>query len=48
MHDATRDLVLMSEHWENEWNMTQNLEILTEKLKKALNELEIEKKKTDT
>jgi guanylate cyclase soluble subunit beta len=47
MYDASRDLVLMNEHWENEWNLTQNLEILTDKLKRALEELESEKKKTD-
>lgn len=47
LHDANRDLMLMNEHWEEEWNLTQNLEILTDKLQKALSELEIEKKKTD-
>ena len=47
MHDSTRELVFMNEKWENEWEMTKNLEILTDKLKKALNDLEIEKKKTD-
>jgi len=47
MHDANRDLMMMNEHWEEEWNLTQNLEILTDKLQKALSELEIEKKKTD-
>lgn len=47
MHDASRDLMLMNEHWEEEWNLTQNLEILTDKLQTALAQLEIEKKKTD-
>ena len=47
MHDANRDLMLMNEHWEEEWNLTQNLEILTDKLQKALSELEKEKRKTD-
>jgi len=47
MHDSNRDLILMNEHWEQEWILTQNLEILTDKLQKALLELEIEKKKTD-
>jgi guanylate cyclase soluble subunit beta len=47
MHDASRDLMLMNEHWEEEWNLTQNLEILTDKLQTALAELETEKKKTD-
>jgi len=37
----------MNEHWEEEWNLTQSLEILTDKLQKALLDLEIEKKKTD-
>ncbi len=39
--------MLMNEHWEEEWNLTQSLEILTDKLQKALLDLEIEKKKTD-
>jgi guanylate cyclase soluble subunit beta len=47
VYDATRELVLLNEHWETEWNLTQNLEILTDKLKRALEELEVEKKKTD-
>jgi hypothetical protein len=42
-----RELMLMNEHWEEEWNLTQSLEILTDKLQKALLDLEIEKKKTD-
>ena len=47
MHDANRDLMLMNEHWEEEWNLTQSLEILNDNLSKALSELESEKKKTD-
>lgn len=47
MHDASRDLMLMNEHWEEEWTLTQNLEILTDNLQKALADLESEKKKTD-
>jgi guanylate cyclase soluble subunit beta len=47
MHDANRDLMIMNEKWEEEWNLTQNLEILTDKLQKALADLENEKKKTD-
>jgi hypothetical protein len=39
--------MLMNEHWEEEWNLTQSLEILTDKLQRALLDLEIEKKKTD-
>ena len=45
--DANRDLMIMNEKWEEEWNLTQNLEILTDKLQKALSELNTEKKKTD-
>lgn len=47
MHDSNRDLILMNEHWEEEWNLTQNLEILTDKLQNAYKELEDVKKKTD-
>lgn len=47
MHDASRDLMLMNEHWEEEWTLTQNLEILTDNLQKALADLESEKQKTD-
>lgn len=47
MHDSNRDLMLMNEHWEEEWNLTQNLEILTDKLQNAYKELEDVKRKTD-
>lgn len=47
MHDANRDLILLNENWEEQWKCTQKLEILTDKLKKALTDLEIEKKKTE-
>jgi guanylate cyclase soluble subunit beta len=47
MHDSNRDLILMNERWEEEWTLTQNLETLTDKLQKALSELESVKKKTD-
>ena len=47
MHDSNRDLILMNEHWEEEWNLTQNLEILTDKLQNAYKELEDVKRKTD-
>ncbi|CAM1304733.1 GUCY1B3 (predicted), partial [Pycnogonum litorale] len=47
LHDATRDLVLLSEQFEAEYKLTQNLEILTDKLQKTYRELEDEKKKTD-
>lgn len=47
LHDATRDLVLLSEQWEAEYKLTQKLEVLTEKLQQTYRELEDEKKKTD-
>lgn len=47
LHDATRDLVLLSEHFESEYKLTKNLEILTDKLQLTYRELEDEKKKTD-
>lgn len=47
LHDATRDLVLLSEQFEAEYKLTRNLEILTDKLQLTYRELEDEKKKTD-
>lgn len=47
LHDATRDLVLLSEQFEAEYKLTKNLEILTDKLQLTYRELEDEKKKTD-
>ncbi|KAK7475319.1 hypothetical protein BaRGS_00033466, partial [Batillaria attramentaria] len=47
LHDATRDLVLLSEHFEAEYKLAQKLEILTEELQRTYRELEDEKKKTD-
>lgn len=47
-HDATRDLVMLSEQFEAEYQLTKNLEILTDKLQQTYRELETEKKKTDT
>lgn len=47
MHDATRDLVLLSEQFEAEYKLTRNLEILTDKLQQTYRELESEKKMTD-
>ncbi|ODN06498.1 Guanylate cyclase soluble subunit beta-1 [Orchesella cincta] len=47
LHDATRDLVLLSEQFEAEYKLTQNLEILTDKLQQTHRELENEKQKTD-
>ncbi|XP_060531204.1 guanylate cyclase soluble subunit beta-1 isoform X2 [Cylas formicarius] len=47
LHDATRDLVLMSEQFEADYKLTRNLEILTDKLQQTYRELDGEKKKTD-
>ncbi|XP_071495143.1 guanylate cyclase soluble subunit beta-1-like [Diadema antillarum] len=47
LHDATRDLVLISERFEEEYKFTQKLEILTDKLQQTYREIENEKKKTD-
>ncbi|XP_066954656.1 guanylate cyclase soluble subunit beta-1 isoform X1 [Macrobrachium rosenbergii] len=47
LHDATRDLVLLSEKFEAEYNLTTNLEILTDKLQHTYRELESERQKTD-
>lgn len=47
LHDATRDLVLMSEQFEADYKLTQNLEVLTDKLQQTFRELDSEKQKTD-
>ncbi|UYV65001.1 GUCY1B3, partial [Cordylochernes scorpioides] len=47
LHDATRDLVLLSEQFEAEYQLTRNLEILTDKLQQTYRDLEDEKRKTD-
>lgn len=47
LHDATRDLVLMSEQFEADYKLTQNLEVLTDKLQQTFRELDSEKHKTD-
>ncbi|XP_069778965.1 guanylate cyclase soluble subunit beta-1 [Narcine bancroftii] len=47
LHDATRDLVLLGEQFREEYKLTQELEILTDRLQHTLRELEDEKKKTD-
>ena len=48
LHDATRDLVLLSEQFEAEYKLTRDLEILTDRLQQTHHELETEKQKTDT
>ncbi|CAG5125456.1 unnamed protein product, partial [Candidula unifasciata] len=47
LHDATRELVLLSEHWEAEYKLAQNLEVLTDQLQLTYRDLADEKKKTD-
>uniref|UniRef100_A0A8C0MN00 Guanylate cyclase soluble subunit beta-1 n=1 Tax=Canis lupus familiaris TaxID=9615 RepID=A0A8C0MN00_CANLF len=47
LHDATRDLVLLGEQFREEYKLTQELEILTDRLQLTLRALEDEKKKTD-
>ncbi|KAL1399622.1 hypothetical protein pipiens_008061 [Culex pipiens pipiens] len=47
LHDASRDLVLLSEKFEAEYKLTTNLEILTDKLQQTYRDLESEKSKTD-
>ena len=47
LHDATRELVLLSEKFEDEYKLTQNLEVLTDKLQQSHRQLDEEKKKTD-
>lgn len=47
LHDATRDLVLLSEQFEAEYKVQKKLTMLTDQLNVMKNELEEEKKKTD-
>lgn len=47
LHDATRDLVLMSEQFEADYKLTRNLELLTDKLQQTYRVLDSEKQKTD-
>ena len=47
LHDATRDLVLLSEKFEAEYALTTNLEILTDKLQQTHRLLKSERQKTD-
>lgn len=47
LHDATRDLVLLSEQFEAEYKVQKKLTMLTEQLNVMKTELEEEKKKTD-
>ena len=47
LHDATRDLLLVGEQFEEDYKLAQNLEILTDKLQHTLLAREREKKMTD-
>ncbi|XP_048756581.1 guanylate cyclase soluble subunit beta-1-like [Ostrea edulis] len=47
LHDATRDLVLLSERFEADYKLAQNLEVLNDQLQQTYRELEDEKAKTD-
>lgn len=47
LHDATRDLVLLGEQFEEEYKLAQNLEIMTDILQHTLRAREKEKKMTD-
>ena len=47
LHDATRDLTLLSEQFGTEYKLTQRLEILTDQLQQTYRDLETEKAKTD-
>lgn len=47
MHDSTRDLVLLSEQFRAEYELTQKLEVMNDKLQQTYRELEIEKQLTD-
>ena len=47
IHDSTRDLVLLSEQFRAEYELTQKLEVMNDKLQQTYRELEIEKQLTD-
>ena len=47
VHDATRDMILLSEQHKAEFKLSQRLEILTDKLQQTSRELEKEKQLTD-
>ncbi|XP_075909667.1 guanylate cyclase soluble subunit beta-1 isoform X1 [Petromyzon marinus] len=47
LHDASRELVLLGEHFREEYRLTAALEELTDRLQHALRALDDEKKKTD-
>jgi len=47
IHDATRDLILLSEQHNAEFKLSQRLEILTDKLQQTSRELQSEQQLTD-
>jgi guanylate cyclase soluble subunit beta len=47
LHDATRDLVLLSEQFAAEYKLTKDLEVLTDQLQQKHHELKLEKQRTD-
>ncbi|EDV24636.1 uncharacterized protein TRIADDRAFT_56641 [Trichoplax adhaerens] len=47
IHDATRDLILLSEQFKAEYELTQKLEVLTDELQNTYRKLEEEKRRTD-
>ena len=47
LHDATRDLRLLSEQFRAQYKLTTRLEVLTDQLQQTYRELEDEKKRTD-
>ena len=46
-HDSTRDLLFLSEQFRAEYELTQKLEVMTDKLQQTYRELEIENQLTD-
>ncbi len=46
-HDSTRDLLMLSEQFRAEYELTQKLEVMTDKLLQTYRELEVEKQLTD-
>lgn len=47
LHDATRDLLMLGEQFEEEYKLAQKLEILTDKLQYTTRARERQKKMTD-
>ena len=47
LHDASRDLLLLSETFAEEYQLARNTEILTGQLQQKFRDLEVEKRKTD-